>query len=86
MGWGKSENDSTIYSFAQSWTDRSTSEAEAGGLFHPWQYINYAAPFQDPFSSYGEANKLRLQKIQRSIDPSGIFTSQGLVRGSFKLN
>lgn len=86
MGWGKSEDDSTIYSFAQRWTDRSTSEAEASGLFHPWQYINYAAPFQDPFSSYGEANKLRLQKIQRSIDPSGIFTSQGLVRGSFKLN
>ncbi|KAI7778318.1 FAD binding domain-containing protein [Diaporthe eres] len=85
LGWGKSEDDSAIYNFAQRWTDRSTSEAEASGLFHPWQYINYAAPFQDPFSSYGEASKLRLQEIQRNTDPAGIFTSQGLVRGSFKL-
>ncbi|KAL1872041.1 hypothetical protein Daus18300_004410 [Diaporthe australafricana] len=85
LGWGNSEDDSAIYDFAQRWTDRSRSEAEARGLLHPWQYINCAAPFQDPFSSYGEASKLRLQEIQRNTDPAGIFTSQGLVRGSFKL-
>ncbi|KAJ0121096.1 FAD binding domain-containing protein [Diaporthe amygdali] len=85
LGWGKSEDDTAIYSFAERWTNRSRSEAEAKGLFHPWQYINYAGPFQDPFSSYGEASKLRLQEIQRNTDPAGIFTSQGLVRGSFKL-
>lgn len=74
-----------MYGFAQTWTDRSTSEAKVSGLFHPWQYINYAAPFQDPFSSYGEMSRLRLQEVQQSIDPQGIFTSKGLVRGSFKL-
>ncbi|KAK2610646.1 hypothetical protein N8I77_004060 [Diaporthe amygdali] len=85
LGWEKSKDDTAIYSFAERWTDRSRLEAEAKGLFHPWQYINYAGPFQDPFSSYGEASKLRLQEIQRNTDPAGIFTSQGLVRGSFKL-
>jgi hypothetical protein len=74
-----------MYDFARRWTDRSRSEAEGSGLLHPWQYINYAAPFQDPFSSYGEASKRRLQEIQQSIDPEGIFASKGLVRGSFKL-
>ncbi|KAH8759812.1 hypothetical protein F5883DRAFT_606360 [Diaporthe sp. PMI_573] len=85
LGWAKSEDDSAMYDFARRWTDRSRSEAEGSGLLHPWQYINYAAPFQDPFSSYGEASKRRLQEIQQSIDPEGIFTSKGLVRGSFKL-
>ncbi|GFF91658.1 LOW QUALITY PROTEIN: hypothetical protein IFM47457_08915 [Aspergillus lentulus] len=55
------------------------------GLYHPFVYVNYADKGQDVFSSYGERNKRRLIEIQRSIDPMGVFTSNGLWRGFFKL-
>ncbi|KXH35205.1 FAD binding domain-containing protein [Colletotrichum simmondsii] len=86
LGWSKSEDDAAMYAYADRIINRGKAEAESMDLLHPWLYINYANHNQDPFSGYGEKNKNRLREIQRSIDPRGIFTSQGLVRGSFKLN
>ncbi|KAF9878171.1 FAD binding domain-containing protein [Colletotrichum karsti] len=85
LGWSNAEDDAAMYSYADRWVDRCASEANALGLLHPWVYINYANHNQDPFAGYGEANRLRLRRIQEAIDPRGVFTSQGLVRGSFKL-
>lgn len=55
------------------------------GVYHPYIYLNYAKSDQDVFSGYGEHNRRRLIEIQKSVDPNGIFTSQGLWRGYFKL-
>lgn len=71
--------------FADAWVHRSTAAAIEMGMLNPWLYINYAKENQDPFSGYGEGNRQRLQRIQREIDPLGIFTSTGLCRGSFKV-
>lgn len=85
LGWSNAEDDEAIYAVADSWVQQSETAASEMGLLHPWRYINYASPHQDPFSGYGEANKIRLQNIQKSVDPAGIFSSTGLCRGSFKL-
>lgn len=71
--------------FADRWVERSSKAATNMGILNRWRYINYSKENQDPFSGYGSANKLRLQQIQKSIDPRGVFTSKGLCRGSFKL-
>ncbi|KXH33415.1 FAD binding domain-containing protein [Colletotrichum nymphaeae SA-01] len=86
LGWSNSGDDAAMYAYADRIINRGKAEAESMDLLHPWLYINYANHNQDPFTGYGEKNKNRLQEIQKSIDPRGIFTSQGLVRGSFKLN
>ena len=85
LGWSKSEDDDIMYAYADRWVNQAEAEAKAMGLLHPWLYINYANYNQDPFSGYGEVNQQRLQKVQRLVDPKGVFTSTGLCRGSFKL-
>ncbi|KAL2678368.1 hypothetical protein Neosp_009114 [[Neocosmospora] mangrovei] len=86
LGWSNGQDDEAMYAYADRWVDRSKAEAEALNLLHRWVYINYANHNQDPFTGYGQENKRRLQEIQNAIDPKGIFTSRGLVRGSFKVN
>lgn len=49
----------------------------------PFVYLNYAAQWQDPLASYGQANLQRLQAIAREVDADGVFTHQ--VPGGFKL-
>ncbi|CAH0046905.1 unnamed protein product [Clonostachys solani] len=84
FGWSNAEDDEAMSDFADAWVSRSTEAATELGILNPWIYINYAKENQDPFSGYGE-NKHRLRRIQRQIDPRGVFTSMGLCRGSFKL-
>jgi hypothetical protein len=55
------------------------------GIHDRWLYLNYAYHQQDPFSSYGQHNKKRLVDVQNAVDQRGVFTSQGLCRGYFKL-
>ncbi|VUC30967.1 unnamed protein product [Clonostachys rosea] len=85
LGWSNAEDDKEMYSYADRWMQQAKDQSIQMGLFHPWLYINYANYNQDPFSGYGEVNKRRLEAIQRTVDPKGVFTSTGLCRGSFKV-
>ncbi|MCJ1335812.1 hypothetical protein MMC09_001086 [Bachmanniomyces sp. S44760] len=49
----------------------------------PWIYLNYAAPWQDVITSYGEGNVQKLRKTSKKYDPNGIF--QHNVPKGFKL-
>lgn len=66
---------------------RIESAAKELGVAHPYRYINYARKGQAEkvFAGYGEANVQRLKRIQRAVDPDGVFTSQGLWKGFMKL-
>ncbi|RVD86821.1 uncharacterized protein DFL_005078 [Arthrobotrys flagrans] len=46
-------------------------------------YLNAAAPDQDPFRSYGQANYRRLRDIRKMYDPKGVFSV--LQAGGFHL-
>ena len=59
------------------------SQAERNGLLGRFQYLNYAAPYQDPFKSYGKDNLAFLRKVSREYDPENVFQEQ--VPGGFKL-
>lgn len=67
--------------------NRLKSAAEELGVTHPYLYMNYAMAGQADqiFAGYGEDNVQRLKEIQAAIDPTGVFTSQGLWRGYIKL-
>lgn len=83
--WNLTTDDAVSEEFANKVIDRITAAAKDIGVLHPYLYINYCSEKQDPFTGYGEVNKARLQSIQKAVDPTGIFTSTGLNRGSFKL-
>lgn len=85
MSWTTSELDSAAYALADSFIAEFRQAAEAVGAFHPFVYINYANKGQDVFAGYGKDNHERLVKIQRAIDPRGVFTSSGLWPGFFKV-
>ncbi|GMG30796.1 unnamed protein product [Aspergillus oryzae] len=83
--WENADDDDRMNAFAQEWVKKSTATTKDAGKHYPWLYINYASTDQDPFLSYGEANLQKLRRIQRDLDPQGVFTSEGLCRGYFKL-
>ncbi|KAH7033997.1 hypothetical protein B0J12DRAFT_582453, partial [Macrophomina phaseolina] len=83
--WLNADDDEVVYRHADRWIERATAAATEAGLYHPYLYINYALRTQDPFAHFPAENVERLRSIQRSVDPTGIFTSQGLCRGYFKL-
>lgn len=57
--------------------------AKKKGLYHEFEYLNYAHPSQRPLESYGIENFERLKEVSRKFDPEGVF--QRLVPGGFKL-
>lgn len=50
---------------------------------HRYRYLNYCAPWQKPFESYGAENLRFLQDMSRKYDPDGFF--QKGCAGGFKL-
>ncbi|KAI1087031.1 putative oxidoreductase [Rostrohypoxylon terebratum] len=59
------------------------AEAQKQGAYDPWVYLNYAAPWQDPISSYGEASLKLLREVRKRVDPLEVFTHG--VPGGFKI-
>lgn len=66
--------------------ERGEEAAKKSGLWHPYKYINYARGDQDVWSGAGEENLRELRRVQRQVDPLGVFTDGGLASGGFKLN
>lgn len=86
IGWSRPADDQKIYDFVARFVQRCKNATVQAGLDYRWMYINYANRIQDPFGGYGETNRQRLQRIQKAVDPAGIFSSTGLCRGCFKVN
>ncbi|RFU81867.1 oxidoreductase, fad-binding [Trichoderma arundinaceum] len=59
------------------------AKAKELGEYDPFVYANYAAPWQDPITSYGKESVERLKKVRQRVDPKGVFTHR--VAGAFKL-
>jgi hypothetical protein len=63
--------------------DQHVRLLQKAGLYLTFKYLNYADISQDPFSSYGKANKARLRAVSERYDPKKVF--QKGVPGGFKL-
>ncbi|KAJ5609823.1 hypothetical protein N7528_009089 [Penicillium herquei] len=51
--------------------------------YHPFVYLNYAAPWQDPIASYGTESVERMRRVSREVDPQGAFFR--MMPGGFKI-
>ncbi|KAF2745690.1 FAD binding domain-containing protein [Sporormia fimetaria CBS 119925] len=83
LKWSNPADDTRMWRFAQKVKDRSFAAATAKGKAHPYVYMNYASPWQDPVASYGSTNKARLISISKKYDPTSVF--ERLQPGYFKL-
>jgi hypothetical protein len=81
--WSNSTDDALVYSTMRGVIDKINADATARKTLVPFKYMNYAVKTDDVISSYGAANKAKLQKASKKYDPAGLF--QTGVPGGFKL-
>ncbi|KAF2120953.1 putative oxidoreductase [Lophiotrema nucula] len=83
VSYTSANDDQIVETYGRSLMDAITQDLKKLNAFDPYLYLNYAAPYQDPRSSYTEANVRRLRQIAAKWDPHGIFQYQA--PGGFKL-
>lgn len=81
--WTNAADDERVYAAGRALMDDINRRATALGVHHPYIYMNYAAPWQNVISSYGQASVSQLQSLRARVDPKGVFTK--LVPGGFKV-
>jgi Berberine and berberine like len=81
--WTDPSQNEQIYALARDLVDTIENEAKKLGVYDPYIYLNYAAPWQDVIAGYGPASVSRLQKLKAKVDPNNVF--QRLVPGGFKI-
>ena len=81
--WNLTKDDALINSVAKNLIGRIEIATKAAGLFNSYQYLNYAANFQQPILSYGNVSNAEFRRVSKKYDPTGLF--QTVVPGGFKL-
>ncbi|KAI8962371.1 putative oxidoreductase [Daldinia sp. FL1419] len=81
--WKNEEDDERVEKVARYLFQQIEDDAKRLGAYDPFVYPNYAAPWQDPISSYGKESIRKLQRVRMDVDPKGVFTHQ--VPGGFKI-
>ena len=81
--WTQAQDDTIVNSVTQNLIESIDQTTSAAGAFYRFKYLNYAAPFQNPITSYGPANKARLRAVRKKYDREGFL--QISVPGGFKL-
>lgn len=82
--WKSADYDEEIYQATQVWLSAVQDYTNSIGMGHPFEFLNNAAPFQDPLGSYGAENLKFMQDVAKKYDPDQMF--QTLVPGGFKLS
>lgn len=78
--WQNKVDDDKIHSTFQDVIEAIDLDASKRGTAVLYKYMNYAAPFQDPISSYGPESRVKLQIASKKYDPEGLF-QKGLSGG-----
>ncbi|KEY69603.1 hypothetical protein S7711_06230 [Stachybotrys chartarum IBT 7711] len=81
--WSHAADDERIYAAARSLIADIERRAKRLGVYDPYIYLNYAAPWQKVIEGYGSENVRRLQTLRARVDPKGFFTRK--VLGGFKI-
>ncbi|KAK8062195.1 6-hydroxy-D-nicotine oxidase [Apiospora hydei] len=81
--WKDAADDETVYDAARFLVAKVERKAKELGVYDPFLYFNYAAPWQEVMKSYGEDNIKKLQALRKRVDPGMVFTHQ--VKGGFKI-
>ncbi|ORY06677.1 putative oxidoreductase [Clohesyomyces aquaticus] len=83
VSYTSADNDQLVDTYGRSLMEAINQDLKKLNASDPYLYLNYAASYQDPISSYTEANVRRLREIAAKWDPRGTFQHQ--VPGGFKL-
>ncbi|KAF2010894.1 FAD-binding domain-containing protein [Aaosphaeria arxii CBS 175.79] len=81
--WKHENDDEKVFQVMQSTLEKIKYDARSRNKTINYEFMNYAAAFQDPIDSYGAENKKKLQDVSKKYDPEGLF--QKAVPGGFKL-
>lgn len=81
--WDDESNDEEVEKAARELFDNIDNDARKLGVYEPFVYLNYAAPWQDPISSYKSKNVQLLKRVSQDVDPKRVFQTN--VPGGFKL-
>ncbi|KAK4164099.1 hypothetical protein QBC43DRAFT_379012 [Cladorrhinum sp. PSN259] len=81
--WQDPSQDEQMYAAARTLLADVEKRAKKLGVYDPYIYLNYAAPWQKVIASYGSASVSRLQRLRMAVDPRKVFTRQ--VPGGFKV-
>ena len=84
VSYDEPADDERVLGAAKKALQEIEKEAKNRNLYHPWLYLNYAFPHQNPYASYGRECQAQLQEISRKFDPDGLFQTAG--KGLFKLD
>ncbi|KAK7959133.1 uncharacterized protein PG986_003987 [Apiospora aurea] len=60
----------------RKWSDGVMAFAQSVDAAVQWQYVNYAYEYQDPLTSYGEANVAKIVDAAAKYDPAGVFQTR----------
>ncbi|PSN73621.1 FAD-binding domain-containing protein [Corynespora cassiicola Philippines] len=71
--WDSAEEDENVIEVAKEALEKIETEAKSMNVHHPWLYLNYAFPHQDPIGSYGAENRAQLQAVGKKYDPECFF-------------
>ncbi|KAI1012180.1 hypothetical protein LB503_004657 [Fusarium chuoi] len=80
--WPNSAVNSDVEAKAKEVLSKWEDDALAKGLLQKFQYLNYAAPYQRPFGSYGGDELEFLKSVSKKYDPAQILQKKV---GGFKL-
>ncbi|TVY75120.1 Bifunctional solanapyrone synthase [Fusarium oxysporum f. sp. cubense] len=80
--WPNSSVNSNVEAKAKEVLSVWEEDARAKGLLQKFQYLNYAAPYQKPFESYGADELEFLRSVSKRYDPAQILQKRV---GGFKL-
>jgi hypothetical protein len=78
-------DDLTVETYDRSLMDAINQDMKELDAFDPFLYLNYAAPYQDPLSSYGLDNVRRLQRLRQNGMLMGHFSIRFQADSSFFL-
>ncbi|RMZ45315.1 hypothetical protein AFCA_010756 [Aspergillus flavus] len=81
--WDDESDDEEVEKAARELFDNIDNDARKLGVHEPFVYLNYAAPWQDPISSYKSKNVELLKRVSQDVDPKRVFQTN--VPGGFKL-
>ncbi|KAF7508648.1 hypothetical protein GJ744_009040 [Endocarpon pusillum] len=84
--WKDASDDERSYAAYYRFLEKAETTAKEMGVWHPYKYVNYAEATQDVWSGVGEENLRELRRMQRIVDPEGVFTKGGLASRYLKLN
>lgn len=81
--WSDADDDDRVYAAARALMDDVEARAKRLGVYDPYVYLGYAAPWQDAIASYGKESVAHLNALRARVDPGRVFTRR--VAGGFKI-